>query len=463
VTSDPQPPASGPGEPDAERLAEADRLLSLEVELIRRAPESQIEPTLDRVQSVLDLLGNPERSYPSIHVAGTNGKSSTTAMVDALLTSYGLRTGRFTSPHLETVRERIRIDGEPITSEKLLTAWDDVEPFLQIVEADGGRPLTYFEVLTVLAFAAFADAPVAVAVVEVGLGGTWDSTNVISAPVGVITPVGMDHMDWLGDDITTIAGQKAGIIDPGMLVVVSEQEPAVFDVLLERAASAGARAVVEGVDFGVVDRRVAVGGQLLTLRGLGGTYEDVFLPMHGAHQAHNAAAALAAVEAFLGGGAGALDAEVVAEGFAAVAIPGRLEMIRNAPAVLLDVAHNPHGAAALVEAVTDSFNFSRMVGVVGVLGDKDAAGILAALEPLLAEVVVTRSSSPRAVDPDDLGDIAVDVFGSDRVVVEPSLPDALELAVTAAEESGDLGGVGVLVTGSVTVVGEARSLLRRRR
>lgn len=462
MTSDTPRPSSGPAEPDDEALAEADRLLALEVELIRRAPESQIEPTLDRVRAVLDLLGNPERSYPSIHVAGTNGKSSTTAMIDALLTAYGLRTGRFTSPHLETVRERIRIDGEPVTSERLLGAWDDVAPFLALVEGDGGRPLTYFEVLTVLAFTAFADAPVSVAVVEVGLGGTWDSTNVLTAPVGVITPIGMDHMDWLGDDITVIAGQKAGIIDEGMIVVISEQEEAARDVLLERVASVGARAVAEGVDFGLADRRVALGGQLLTLQGLGGTYQDVFLPMHGQHQARNAAAALVAVEAFLGGGRGALDAEVVAEGFGRVAIPGRLEMIRNAPAVLLDVAHNPHGAASLAEAIGDSFNFTKLVGVVGVLGDKDAEGILAALEPLLAEVVITRSSSPRAVEPDDLGDIAVGVFGSDRVVVEPSLPDALELAVTAAEESGDLGGVGVLVTGSVTVVGEARSLLRRR-
>lgn len=462
MTSDTPRPSSGPAEPDDEALAEADRLLALEVELIRRAPESQIEPTLDRVRAVLDLLGNPERSYPSIHVAGTNGKSSTTAMIDALLTAYGLRTGRFTSPHLETVRERIRIDGEPVTSERLLGAWDDVAPFLALVEGDGGRPLTYFEVLTVLAFTAFADAPVSVAVVEVGLGGTWDSTNVLTAPVGVITPIGMDHMDWLGDDITVIAGQKAGIIDEGMIVVISEQEEAAREVLLERVASVGARAVVEGVDFGLADRRVALGGQLLTLQGLGGTYQDVFLPMHGKHQARNAAAALVAVEAFLGGGRGALDAEVVAEGFGRVAIPGRLEMIRNAPAVLLDVAHNPHGAASLAEAIGDSFNFTKLVGVVGVLGDKDAEGILAALEPLLAEVVITRSSSPRAVEPDDLGDIAVGVFGSDRVVVEPSLPDALELAVTAAEESGDLGGVGVLVTGSVTVVGEARSLLRRR-
>jgi dihydrofolate synthase / folylpolyglutamate synthase len=456
VTPDAQPPDPLAGD-------EPERLLALEVELIRRAPESQIEPTLDRVRAVLDLMGHPERSFPAIHVAGTNGKSSTTAMIDSLLTAHGLRTGRFSSPHLETVRERIRLDGELIDSGRLLAAWEDLAPFLAMVEADGGRALTFFEVLTLLAFAAFADTPVSVGVVEVGLGGAWDSTNLIDPPVGVVMPVSMDHMDWLGDDLAAIAEQKAGIIKPGMVVVMAEQERVASDVLLAHAAEVGATALRENVDFGVVERRVAVGGQLLTLKGVAGTYEEVFLPLHGEHQAHNAACALVAVEAFLGGGSGALDADVVGEGFAAVTVPGRLEVIRRAPAVLLDVAHNPQGAEALVEAVSDSFNFSRMVGVVGVLGDKDAEGILSALEPLLAEVVVTRSSSPRSVDPDDLGELAADIFGADRVSIEHSLPDAIERAVTAAEESGDLAGVGVLVTGSVTVVGEARSLLRSRR
>jgi dihydrofolate synthase / folylpolyglutamate synthase len=443
--------------------AEAERLLTLEVELIRRAPESQIEPTLDRVANVLDLMGHPETAFPAIHVAGTNGKSSTTAMIDSLLSAYDLRAGRFTSPHLETVRERIRVDGEPITTERLLAAWEDLAPFLALVEADGGRPLTYFEVLTVLAFVAFADAPVSVGVVEVGLGGTWDATNVLAPSVGVVMPVGLDHQDWLGDDLATIAGEKAGILKPGMVAVLAEQEPAAAEVLVERSAEVGATVLREGVDFGLVDRTVAVGGQLITLSGLGGTYADIFLPLHGEHMARNAACALVAVEAFLGGGRGALDAGAVERGFASVSVPGRLEVIRRAPTVLLDVAHNPHGAAALADAVSDSFTFSRLVGVVGVLDDKDAEGILAALEPLLAEVVVTQSSSPRAIDPDDLGHLAEEVFGEGRVSVEHSLPDALERAVTAAEVDGDLGGVGVLVTGSVTVVGEARSLLRSRR
>ncbi|HEX5016688.1 MAG TPA: folylpolyglutamate synthase/dihydrofolate synthase family protein [Actinomycetes bacterium] len=448
---------------DATRIDEAERLLALELELIRRAPESQIEPTLDRVQKALDLMGNPERAYPTIHVAGTNGKSSTAAMVDSLLTAYGVRTGRFTSPHLETLRERIRLDGELIDSGRLLAAWEDLASILAIVESDGGRQLTYFEVVTLLAFVAFADTPVSVGILEVGLGGRWDATNVIEPKVGVIMPIGLDHTDWLGDDLATIAGEKAGIIKPGQITVVAGQDPEATDVLVERSAAVGATLVREGVDYGLVDRQVAVGGQQLTIRGIGGVYQDVFLPLFGEHMARNAATALVAVEMFLGGGAGALDAEVVEQGFAAVSVPGRLEVIRRSPTVLLDVAHNPHGAAALVEAVAEAFSFQRLVGVVAVLGDKDAAGLLTELEPLLDEIVITQSSSPRAIDADDLGSLASEVFGSERVTVMPSLPDAIEAGVTAAESEGDLEGAGVLVTGSVTVVGEARTLLRRRR
>jgi dihydrofolate synthase/folylpolyglutamate synthase len=448
---------------DEDRIDEAERLLALEVELIRRAPESQIEPTLDRVTAALDLMGNPERAYPAIHVAGTNGKSSTAAMIDALLSAYGVRTGRFTSPHLETLRERIRLDGELIDSGRLLAAWEDVAPMLAIVESDGGRPLTYFEVITLLAFVAFADTPVSVGVLEVGLGGSWDATNVVDASVGVVMPIGMDHMEWLGDDIEAIADAKAGIIKPGMSVVSAEQEPVVSEVLRERAVEVGATLLREGVDYGLVSRQVAVGGQVLTIQGIGGTYEDILLPMHGEHMAHNAASALVAVEAFLGGGAGALDGDVVGRGFLSVSVPGRLEVIRRSPSVLLDVAHNPHGAEALARAVTEAFNFRRLVGVVGVLEDKDALGMLVALEPVLDEVVITQSSSRRAIDPDDLAGLAAEVFGSERVMVKRSLPDAIDAAVTAAESEGELEGVGVLVTGSVTVAGEARALLRSRR
>jgi dihydrofolate synthase/folylpolyglutamate synthase len=448
---------------DADRIDEAEHLLGLEIELIRRAPESQIEPTLDRVRAALDLMGHPERAYPTIHVAGTNGKSSTSAMIDSLLTAYGVRTGRFTSPHLETLRERIRLDGELIDSGRLLAAWEDLAPILAIVESDGGRPLTYFEVITLLAFVAFADTPVSVGVLEVGLGGSWDATNVVDPSVGVILPIGMDHTDWLGDDLVSIAEAKAGIIKPGMVVVVAEQEPAAMQVVHERASEVGAILLQADLDFALVDRQVAVGGQVITVSGLGGTYSDVFLPLHGEHMARNATVALVAVEAFLGGGAGALDGDVVGQGFASVSVPGRLEVVRRSPTVLLDVAHNPHGAKALAQAVDEAFDFRRLVGVVGVLADKDAIGMLVALEPVLDEIVVTQSSSPRAVDPEDLGSQAQEVFGADRVQVVETLPDAIEAAVTAAESQGDLEGVGVLITGSVTVAGEARALLRSRR
>lgn len=434
------------------------RLLDLEAELLRRAPESAIEPTLEPVRALMRLLGDPQTTFPSIHVAGTNGKSSTTRMVDQLLTALGLRSGRFTSPHLESVLERIAVDGDPVDASRLVVAWDEVAPLLPIVEAEASRSLTYFELLTALALVTFADAPVSVAAVEVGLGGTWDATNVVDAPVAVVMPVALDHQAWLGSDLVTVAGQKAGIVKPEAVVVLASQPPEVEDVVRERATEVGARVVAEGTDFGVVDRQLAVGGQLLSLQGLGARYDDVFLPLHGAHQAQNAACALAAVEAFLGGRA--LEADVVAEGFAGVTSPGRLELVRRSPTVLVDAAHNPAGAQVLAEAVADAFTFTRLVGVVGILDDKDAEGVLVALEPVLAEVVVTRSGSPRAIDPEDLAGIAQDVFGADRVSVAPDLASALDVALAVAEGPGDLGGAGVLVTGSVTLAGEARALLR---
>jgi dihydrofolate synthase / folylpolyglutamate synthase len=432
----------------------------MEAELLRRAPESAIEPTLGPMQALMHLLGDPQASFPSIHVAGTNGKSSTTRLADDLLSALGLRTGCFTSPHLVSVLERIAVDGAPVSAARLVAAWDELAPFLPVVEAQSSRSLTYFELLTALAIVAFADAPVAVAAVEVGLGGTWDATNVVDAPVAVVTPVSLDHQAWLGDDLATIAGQKAGIIKPGALAVIAVQPPAAEQVILQRAAEVGATVVQEGVHFGVTERQLALGGQLLTLQGLSARYEEVFLPLHGAHQAQNAACALVAVEGFLGGQS--LDADVVRDGFASATSPGRLELVRRSPTVLVDAAHNPAGAHALAEALADAFTFTRLIGVIGVLGDKDALGVLEALEPVLAEVVVTRSSSPRAIDPDDLAALAVDVFGADRVAVAPDLASALDLALATAEAPGDLGGAGVLVTGSVTVAGEARLLLRGR-
>jgi dihydrofolate synthase/folylpolyglutamate synthase len=443
------------------------RYLEIEAALAARWPETKLEPSLDRVRAVVDLLGDPQRAYPVIHVAGTNGKTSTARMIESLLRGFGLRTGLFTSPHLHSVRERVRLDGEPIDLERFVRVYDDIEPYLGIVDrrsaTDGGPPMSYFEVLTMIGFAAFADAPVDVAVVECGMGGAWDATNVADGQVAVVTPISYDHMDYLGDTIAAIAGEKAGIIKPGAAAVLAAQEIDAAEVLLARCAAVGATPAREGVEFGVVSRTPAVGGQLVVLQGPAGRYDDVFLPLFGAHQAANAAVAVAAVEAFLGGGSAPLNDDLIRAGFAQVTSPGRLEVVRRSPTVIVDAAHNPHGAAALAAALTDGFDFTALVGVVAVLSDKDARGVIEALETVVAEVVITRSSSPRATDPDELAAIAVEVLGADRVRVEQRLADALDAAMERADElaADHGGGAGVLVTGSVVTAAEARALLGR--
>jgi dihydrofolate synthase/folylpolyglutamate synthase len=445
-------------------MDESPALVALWASLEERWPENRIEPTLARIAALTDLLGRPQAAYPVIHVTGTNGKSSTARMAESLLRSFGLRTGLFTSPHLVDARERICFDGEPISPERLLATWEEIAPYVDVVDAnstaDGGVPLSYFEVLTALAFAAFADAPVDVAIVEVGLGGGWDSTNVADGAVAVIAPVGLDHRDYLGDSIAGIAREKAGIIKPGAIAVMAEQEPSAIEALLERAVAVDAVVAREGLEFGVVGRGLAVGGQVVRLKGLNAEYDEVYLPLFGEHQAHNAALALAAVEALLSG-VGPLDADLVRAGFATVTSPGRLEVVRHSPTIIVDAAHNPHGAEALARAIGDSFDFTSLVGVVGVLADKDAIGVLTALEPCLDRVVITEPSSPRSLPADDLAVLAQEVFGSDRVFVEPELPDALDRAIGLAEESGEYGGAGVLVTGSVVLVGDARRLMGR--
>ncbi|MEU7976338.1 folylpolyglutamate synthase/dihydrofolate synthase family protein [Micromonospora sp. NPDC049089] len=419
---------------------------------------------LDRIESLLDLLGSPQRAYPAIHLTGTNGKTSTARMIDSLLRAHGLHTGRYTSPHLETVRERISLDGEPVSEERFASVYREIKPLAELVDARSDEPLTYFDMTTALAFATFADAPVDIAVVEVGLGGAEDATNVLQAGVCVITPIGLDHTEWLGDTIQDIALAKAGIIHPGATVISAAQEEEAAGPLLDRCAEVGATIAREGGEFGVLGRAVAVGGQVLTLQGLGGVYDDVFIPLHGAHQAQNAAMALAAVEAFLGAGARRqLDIEAVREGFASTSSPGRLERVRNAPTILLDGAHNPHGMKATVTALQEEFAFSKLVAVIGVLADKDAEALLELLEPVVDQVVVTRNSSPRAMPVEELAALAEEIFGDERVDSAEEMPDAIELAVALAEEDvpGELSGVGVLVTGSVVTVADARRLLKR--
>ena len=441
---------------------DAAALQRVDAALRARWPESRIAPSLDRIGALMDVLGEPQTAYPVVLIAGTNGKTSTARMVEAVLRGFGLRTGRYTSPHLESMLERIALDGEALIAEQFVAAYDEIAPYVELVDSRNDIPLSFFEVLTGMAYAAFADAPVDVAVVEVGMGGSWDATNVADAQVPVVMPIALDHTDYLGSTVDEIAVEKAGIVKHDALAVLAQQQSlAAAEAVLRRTVDVGATVAREGIEFGLLRRDVAVGGQMLDLQGIGGNYEDVFLPLHGPHQAHNAACALAAAEAFLGGGRERIDVDVVRQAFAGVTSPGRLEVVRRSPTVLLDAAHNPAGAAATTAAIHDAFTFTRLIGVIAVLAGKDARGILEALEPVLAEVVVTQNSSPRTLPADELAALAVDVFGADRVEVVPRMDDALDNAVTLAEEEGDLGGAGVLVTGSIVTVGDARTLLRR--
>ena len=477
--------APGPGGPADRHRADlvaaaravevSERMRRIEAEILSRAPEHRIQPSLERVEAVLDLLGNPERTYRVVHVTGTNGKTSTVRMIERLLAATGMRTGRFTSPHLATIRERIALDGEPIGEEGFIAAWEDVAPCIRLVDersqSAGGPRLSFFEVLTVMALAAFADHPVDVAVVEVGLGGTWDSTNVVPSDVEVITPVGRDHCAWLGDSLEEIAANKAGIIKDGATLVTAAQPAAVQAVIAAAAAEHGVvwrRELDPEEDPGepgagvlrVVDRTPAVGGQMVVLATAAAVYEDVFVPLHGDYQARNALLALAAVEAVFGGRA--LPAKVVEDGFASVTSPGRLEVLRSSPTVLVDAGHNPHGVSALVGAVEEVFDFRHLVAVVGVMADKDAEGILSVLEPVTDAVVVVPIDSPRAMDVEDLADIAREVYGADRVVVAEDLAGGVERAVSLSEGfDAPLTASGVLIVGSVVLAARARALFGR--
>lgn len=434
-------------------------------EILARTPEHMPEPTLHRVARVMELMGDPQRAFPVIHLTGTNGKTSTTRIVERILREMGLRTGRFTSPHLHDMRERISLDGEPVPVESFLAAYDDVLPFVEMVDAesladpDESRRvrMTYFEVVVCLAFAAFADSPVDVAVVEVGLGGVWDATSVADGTVAVVTPISLDHTRLLGSTIEEITTEKAGIIKAGSIAVVGVQEPEAMTILTDRAEAVGADLRTEGVSFGVLAREVGVGGQQVSLRGLASDYPDLFLPLFGPFQAHNAALAVAAVEAFVGGGEQRLTDEVLRAGLAGVTSPGRLEIVRRSPTVLVDAAHNPAGAAALAEALRESFTFTRLVGLLAVLQDKDAEHMVQALEPVLDHVVVTRTSSPRAIRPARLGALVAEYFGENRVTVVADLPEALDVAAGLSDDGG-VGGA-VLATGSVTTAAEVRMLL----
>ena len=437
-----------------------DQLARVEEVLESRQPETIIEPSLDRISKLMHLLGDPQLAYPVIHITGTNGKTSTSRMIESLLREMGLNTGLVTSPHLHQVTERIRLNGEPISAERFVETYDEIEPFLALVDveslANGGPAMSYFEVLTGMAFAAFADAPVDVAIIEVGMGGTWDATNVVVPDVVVITPIGLDHADYLGDTIELIAREKSGIIKTGSIAILAPQVPSVAKILLARAIEVDAVVARQGVEFSVRDRALAIGGQVLSLDGLNGTYEQVLLPLFGEHQATNASLALASVEAFFGGTT-QLNELSVRSGFGSATSPGRLEVVRRSPTVIVDAAHNPHGAAVLASALQESFTFDHIIGVISVMADKDVRGVLEALEPVMQEVVVTTNGAPRAMGVAEITELAELVFGAERVRSAPSLSSAIDMGIELADAAGT-SGVGVVITGSVVTAARARAL-----
>ena len=437
-----------------------ERVDAIEQALLARWPETRIAPTTERIAALVDILGSPQLTYPTIHVGGTNGKTTTSRMIDSLLFAHGLRTGRFTSPHLETYRERIAINGEPIDPKDLIFAYNDIAAYLDLIDTKFSDPISFFEAVTALGFVAFAEHPVDVAVIEVGMGGEWDATNVVDADVSVLMPIGFDHMEYLGHTLHEIAATKAGIIKEGGFIVLAQQESEAAKELIRKAAEVGADVAREGIEYSVASRAVAVGGQLITITGLHDTYDDIFLPLHGKHQAANAASALVAVEAFFGDQP--LDIEAVRAGFAAVTSPGRCEVVHRDPTIILDAAHNPHGAKALAETLSNEFNFDEIIAVVGVFGDKDATGILQELEQIVDHVIVTQSSSTRAMSSGELEKIASTVFGHDRVFEVSNLEAAIDRAVSDATRPLSEDTIGIIMTGSVVTVGEARSYLRKK-
>ncbi|WP_082517868.1 bifunctional folylpolyglutamate synthase/dihydrofolate synthase [Curtobacterium sp. Leaf183] len=434
----------------------------VEAALYARIGEQSPEHRLTATRRAVELLGDPHLAYPVIHLTGTNGKTSTARMTESIIRAHGLRTGLMTSPHLVSIRERIVIDGQPIAPDRFVENWDDITPILAMTDKEltdkGELPLTFFEALTVLALACFAEAPVDVAVIEVGMGGEWDSTNVVQSQVQVFTPIAIDHAKQLGNTVAEIARTKSGIIKPSSAVVSSAQVPEALAELERAAELTESSLAVEGTGFSLIDVTPAVGGQLVTVQGVAGRYDDLFLPLFGAHQAHNAAVAIAAVESFIGRGAQPLDQDVLSEGLAGATSPGRLQPIAQDPTVVVDAAHNPHGARALADALPVAFPSGHVVGVVGILADKDARGFVRALKDTVATFVVTQPPGERALDADTFARVVVDEVGNDRVVVEPSLAQALSEARDLVDEA-EADDAMVLVAGSIVMVGAVMDLV----
>jgi dihydrofolate synthase/folylpolyglutamate synthase len=438
-----------------------ERLDAIEKALLNRWPETRIAPTLDRIAALADALGSPQLSYPTIHIAGTNGKTTTTRLIDSLCFQLGMRTGRFTSPHLESFLERISINGEPISPEGMIATYNDIALYLDLIDSRMPNKLSFFESMCALAFVAFAEFPVDVGIFECGMGGEWDSTNVIKADVSVITPIGFDHMEYLGDTLDKIALTKSGIIKESAFAVLARQEPDVAQVLMHKCAQVDATPIREGIEYSVKNRALAVGGQLISIAGVYGEYNDLFLPLHGAHQASNAATAIAAVEVFAG--ESKLDEEVVREALVNATSPGRCEIIMRNPTVIIDAAHNPHGAQSLKRTISEEFDFDSIIGVIAPMGDKDVDGILEELESVVNRVIVSKNSSHRAADLSELKASAQGIFGSERVTAFESLQEALVKAIEQAKLDNGVSdsNTAVLVAGSVVTAGEARGIIRR--
>jgi len=438
-----------------------ERLNAIENALLNRWPETRIAPTLERIAALVDVLGSPQLSYPTIHIAGTNGKTTTTRLIDSLCFELGMRTGRFTSPHLESFLERISINGEPISAEGMIATYNDIALYLDLIDSKMPNKLSFFEAMCALSFVAFAEFPVDVGIFECGMGGEWDSTNVINAAVSVITPIGFDHMEYLGDTLEKIATTKSGIIKDGSFAVLARQEPEVAQVLMHKAATVDATPIREGIEYSVKSRALAVGGQLISIAGVYGEYNDLFLPLHGAHQAANAATAIAAVEVFAG--ESKLDEEVVREALVNATSPGRCEIVMRNPTVIIDAAHNPHGAVSLKRTLADEFDFDAVIGVVAPMGDKDVEGILEEFENVMNRIIVTRNSSHRAASVDELYDSAIQIFGSERVSKSESLHFAIAEAIEQAklENAVNDNNTAVVIAGSVVSAGESRAIVRK--
>lgn len=439
-----------------------ERLHEIEQALLNRWPETRINPTLERIALLADFLGSPQLSYPTIHIAGTNGKTTTTRLIDSLCFELGLRTGRFTSPHLESFLERISINGLPITPEMMIKTYDDVAPYFELVDQRMSHKLSFFEAITGLAFVAFAEFPVDVGIFECGMGGEWDSTNVIEARVSVVTPIGLDHTQYLGNTLAEIASTKSGIIKPGSFAILARQELEPAQVLMKKCAEVSATPIREGIEYQVSSRSLAIGGQVLNIRGVYGEYDEIFLPLHGEHQASNAATALAAVEVFAG--EKQLDVDLVRRAFANATSPGRCEIVLRNPTVILDAAHNPHGAKSLRKTIESEFDFDLVIGIVSTMGDKDTSGILEEFESIMTSVIITRNSSHRAAPIEELAAQAREVFGDQRVLTKDSLESAIEVAITQAKFELEMNerSCAVLIAGSVISAGEARSIIRKR-